>query len=94
MPLEHIESEVIRDDSGFSFSMRVAGTQQTVRVFVADEALEGDFGVPEEEDELRAQFDADRPELESVASEKYSLGRVAADGVIAITLADVMKFIE
>ncbi len=94
MLLEHIDSEVIREDSGFSFSMRVAGTQQTVRVFVSDEALEGDLGVPEEEDELRAQFDADRTELELVASEKYSLGRIAADGVIAITLSDVMKFIE
>lgn len=94
MPLEHIESEVIREDNGFSFSMRVAGTQQTVRVFVADEALDGEFGVPEDEDELRAQFDADRPELEAVASEKYSLGRVAADGVIPLTLSDVMKFIE
>lgn len=94
MLLEHIDSEVIREENGFSFSMRVAGTQQTVRVFVSDEALEGDFGVPDEEDELRGQFDSDRPELECVASEKYSLGRVAADGVVAITLADVMKFIE
>jgi hypothetical protein len=94
MPLEHIDSEVIREDSGFSFSMRVAGTQQTVRVFVTDEALDGEFGVPEEEGELRAQFDSDRPELEAVAREKYSLGRVAADGVVAITLSDVTKFIE
>jgi hypothetical protein len=93
MPLEHIDSEIIREDSGFSFSMRVAGTQQTVRVFVSDEALDGEFGVPEEE-ELRAQFDSDRPELEAVASEKYSLGRVAADGVVAITLSDVTNFIE
>jgi hypothetical protein len=94
MPLEHIDSEVIREASGFSFSMRVAGTQQTVRVFVSDEALDGEFGVPEEEGELRAQFDSDRPELEAVAREKYSLGRVAADGVVAITLSDVTKFIE
>lgn len=93
MPLEHIDSEVVREDNGFYFSMRVAGAQQTVRVFVADDALEGDFDLPEE-DELRAQLDSERPELEAVASEKYRLGRVAADGVIAITLSDVTKFIE
>lgn len=93
MPLEHIESEVVRKENGFSFSMRIVGALQTVRVFVSDEALEGDFDLPEEE-ELRAQFDSERPELEAVASEKYSLGRVAADGVVAITLSDVTKFIE
>jgi hypothetical protein len=93
MQLEHIECEVVREESGFSFSMRVAGALQTVRVFVSDDALEGDFDLPEE-DELRAQFDSERPELEAVASEKYSLGRVAADGVVAITLSDVTKFIE
>lgn len=93
MPLEHIESEVIREENGFSFSMRVAGAIQTVRVFVADDALEGDFDLPEEE-ELRAQFDSERPELEAVASEKYRLGRVAADGVVAITLSDVTGFVE
>ncbi|MGJ0507260.1 MAG: DUF1488 family protein [Methylocystis sp.] len=93
MPLEHIESEVVREENGFSFSMRVAGELQTIRVFVSDDALEGDFDLPEEED-LRAQFEAERPELEAVASEKYSLGRIAADGVVAITLSDVTKFIE
>jgi len=93
MHLEHIESEVVREDNGFSFSMRVVGEMQTVRVFVSDDALEGDFDLPELED-LRAQFDSERPELEAVASEKYSLGRVCGDGVVAITLADVTKFIE
>ncbi len=93
MSLERIDSEVVREENGFSFSMRVAGSQQTIKVFVSDDALEGDFGLPEE-DELRAQFESDRAALEAVASEKYSLGRVAADGVVAITLSDVVKFIE
>ncbi len=92
MPLERIESEVVRETGGFSFSMRVAGAQQTVRVFVSDDALEADD--PADEAELREQFDSDRAALEAVASEKYNLGRVAADGVVAITLADVMNFIE
>jgi hypothetical protein len=92
MTLERIDSEVVRETNGFSFSMRVAGTQQTVRVFVSDDALEG--GDYAEDDELRAQFDADRPALEALASEKYMLGRSAADGVIAICLSDVVNFIE
>jgi hypothetical protein len=93
MPLEHVDNELIREESGFTFSMRVAGTQQTIRVFVSDDALEGEFDLPDEI-ELRAQFEEDRPALEAVASEKYCRGRVAADGVVAITLADVMKFTE
>lgn len=87
-----MESEVVREMNGFSFLMRVADTQQTVRVFVSDEALEADD--PGSEEELRAQFEADRAALEAVASEKYCQGRAAADGVIAISLSDVMKFIE
>lgn len=93
MPLEHVDDQLIREDSGFSFAMRVAGTQQTIRVFVSDDALEGDFDLPDE-DELRRQLDQDRVALEAVASEKYCRGRVAADGVVAVTLADVVKFIE
>ncbi len=44
MPLESLNSQIVREDQGFSFSMRVAGSQQTVRVFISDEALEGDSG--------------------------------------------------
>lgn len=92
MTLERIDTEVVRESNGFSFSMRVAGAQRTVRVFVSDAALEADD--PTEEDELRAQFEADRSALEAAASEKYRLGRVAADGVVAICLSDVVNFIE
>ncbi len=92
MTLERIDTEVVREMNGFSFSMRVAGTQQMVRVFVADDALEADDLA--EDEELRAQLESDRSALEAVASEKYSLGRVAADGVVAISLSDLANFIE
>jgi hypothetical protein len=93
MPLENIGSEVVREENGFSFSMRVVGAQQTVRVFVSDDALEGESDLPEE-DELRSQFENDRAALEAIASEKYCHGQVAADGVVAITLTDVVKFMD
>lgn len=92
MPLERTDSEAVRETNGFSFVMRVAGTQQTVRVLVSDDALADALSL--EESELRAQLDSDRQALEAVASEKYCKGRVAADGVVAITLSDVVNFIE
>lgn len=73
--------------------MRVSGSQQTVRIFVSDDALEGETALSSEE-ELLAQLNSDRQALEAVASEKYRQGRVAADGVVFITLSDLMKFIE
>ncbi|PPD46133.1 MAG: hypothetical protein CTY15_01790 [Methylocystis sp.] len=93
MPLESLKSDVVRENQGYSFSMRVSGSQQTVRVFVSDDALEGETALPSEED-LLAQLHSDREALEAVASEKYCQGRVAADGVVFITLSDLMKFIE
>jgi hypothetical protein len=93
MPLERIDSEIVREEQGFSFSMRVAGSQQTVKVFISDDALDPDTPLAEE-GELRAQLDSERQALEAVASEKYCHGQVAADGVVAVTLSDVVKFIE
>jgi hypothetical protein len=93
MPLERIDSEIAREAHGFSFSMRVAGSQQTVRVFVSDDALDPDTPL-DDENELRAQLDAERQALEAVASDKYCHGQVAADGVVAINLSDVVRFIE
>lgn len=94
MALETINTPVVREMQGFCFLMRVAGSQQTVRIFVADDALDGLDLAAFEEDELRAQFDKFRREFEAVAREKYAHGRVAADGVVAITLADVTGFFE
>lgn len=93
MQLEPFESDVAREDDGFSFSMRVSGSPQTLRVFVSDDALEADDIYPDEA-ELRAQLEKNRPELEALASEKFSKGRLCADGVVAITLADVMAFMQ
>jgi hypothetical protein len=93
MPLERIDSEIVREERGFSFSMRVAGSQQTIRIFISDDALEGDTA-DLDEDSLRAQLLADRAALEAVASEKFCRGRVTADRIVAITLTDIVNFTE
>ncbi len=93
MRLESIDLEAVREPRGFTFLMRTPDTMQTVRVFVADEALEG-ARVISSQDKLRAQFEAERAALEEVARAKYSHGQVAANGMIAITLADVVGFMH
>lgn len=93
MQLEPFETGVAREEGGFSFSMRVIGSPQTLRVYVSDDALEADDAYPDEA-ELRAQLEKNRHELEALASEKFSKGRLCGDGVVAITLADVMAFFE
>lgn len=93
MQLEPFEKDVAREEDGFSFSMRVSGSPQTLRVYVSDDALEAD-DLNAGEEELRAQLEKSRHEFEAVASEKFSKGRVCADGVVAITLADVTAFLE
>lgn len=96
MQREHshtFETDVAREEDGFSFSMRVEGSLQTLRVYVSDDALEADE-IYADEEELREQFEKNRQELEAVASEKFSKGRVCADGVVAVTLADITAFLE
>jgi hypothetical protein len=83
----------VREAHGFSFSMRIVETTQTVRVFVADNALEDNDTLPDE-DRLRGQFDAYQKAFEAVARAKYAHGRVAANGVIVIALADTISFNE
>jgi hypothetical protein len=93
MPLERISTETVREANGFSFLMRVAGTQRDIRVFVADDALGGD--APTSDDgELRVQLETERAALEAVANEKFCRGRVAADDLVTITLSDVVNFIS
>jgi hypothetical protein len=92
MSLERTATEVVREGHGISFFMRVCGSPQTVRIVVSEDALDADDATPND-DELLAQFEADREALEAVACEKYAHGRVAADGVIMITAADVIGFI-
>ncbi|HEY8136288.1 MAG: hypothetical protein ACR650_02090 [Methylocystis sp.] len=93
MTLERIDETVVREEYGFSFPMRISGSAQTVRVVVSDDALVVRASVPHEE-ELQAQLEHDRPELESLATEKYNCGRVSAAGEILITANDALSFIE
>ncbi len=91
MPLERFELEAVREQQGFTFLMRTIKTMQTVRVFVMDEALQGDDLISSE-DNLRAQFEAERTDFEAVAREKYKRGRVSENGLIVVTLADIVRF--
>ena len=91
MSLERIDAEILREAHGFSFSMRVTGTQQTIRIFVADDALDD---LVLDEDRLLTQFKADRQAFEAIANERHVHGRLAANGAVAITLADLVEFIE
>ena len=91
MSLEPMSNEVIREPGGFVFFMRIQETTQTVRVFVADDALDGDDDQVDA-NRLRFRFDADRMALEEVAREKYNHGRVTADGMVVIALSDILGF--
>ena len=93
MSLERIDREVQREERGFSFFMRIAGSEQSVRVFVSDYALD-DQGSAPRVDDRRAQFDADEQAFEEIASDRHSHGRVAASGFISITLTDLAGIIE
>jgi hypothetical protein len=92
MPLQRTDAKIERESRGFVFPMRIVGTMQTVQVVVKDEVFTA-FGWPVD-GELRAQFDADRSELEALAREKYDHGRASADGVVSIGLSDVVSFFQ
>ncbi len=85
--------EVIRQPDGFTFLLDVEKDDQAVRVFVCDEALSVHHATPGAAG-LRAQFEAERAELEGVARQKYERGRVTVDGLIVITLHDVLGFVS
>jgi len=92
MPLQTINAEIEREGNGFAFPMRIAGSVQTVQVNVSDEVFTA-LGWPID-GMLRAQFDADRSELEALANEKFEHGRASANGVVSISLSDVVSFFE
>ncbi len=73
----------IRQPEGFTFFMGVQRTIQLVRVFVDDEALNGK-GSPGDLRLLRAQFEAERAELEDIARQRYEQGRITTDGLISL----------
>jgi hypothetical protein len=93
MSLERIDKEVQREQHGFSFSMRILGSEENVRVFVSDDALD-DQGLAPGVDDRRAQFDADEQAFEEIANDRHAQGRVTASGFISITFADLVGIIE
>ena len=90
MPLERIKGEIVREDYGYVFPMRVVGSSRTLRVVVADEALTIEDRMAADE-ELQAEFENQMPSFESLAGEKYDLGHVTADGVVLITAGDLVS---
>ena len=93
MPLQRIDNAKIeREAQGFAFPMRIYGCAQTVKVIVTDDVFTA-RGRPVDE-MLWSQFDADRSELEALANEKYTHGRATANGIILISLSDVVSFFE
>ena len=92
MPLQRVEGEITREMHAFAFPMRIAGTAQTVQVTVSDDVFTA-LGWPMD-NVLRTQFDEDRAELEALASEKYEHGRASAEGIVSISLCDVVSFFQ
>jgi hypothetical protein len=90
--LERIDPEVRREQHGFSFCMRIKGSEDHVRVFVADDALTDEGSA--DMDGMRTQFNADEKAFEELASDRHSNGRVSASGFITISLADLTGIIE
>ena len=89
MPLQRIEGEIVRENYGFGFPMRIVGSSRTLRVVVADEALIIEDRTADDE-ELQAEFENHISSFESLACEKYGLGHVTTDGIVFITAGDLV----
>jgi hypothetical protein len=92
MPLQKVEAKVEREADCFAFPMRIAGSDQTVQVIVPDLVATA-LGWPVDE-MLRVEFEAERSELEALASEKYDGGHATSDGKLLVALSDVVRFDE
>ncbi len=92
MPLQKVDAKVERQAGCFAFPMRIAGSHETVQVIVPD-ILATALGWPVDE-MLRVEVEAERAELEAVASEKYDRGRATADRKLSLALSDVVRFDE
>jgi len=93
MPLQRIESEIVREKHAFAFPMRIVGTGQTVQVVVNDDALVVRTAMVVGA-ELKAQLEADLTAFEFLAAEKFDHGRATADGVVVISASDVLGFLN
>ena len=93
MPLQRIKGEIVQENYGFVFAMRVPGSSRTLRVVVAEDALiAGDRTAADEE--LQAEFENNMPSFESLAGDKYDLGQVTTDGVVLITAGDLVGLLS
>ena len=92
MPLQRVEAKVERQAGGFAFPMRIVGSDETVQVIVPD-ILATALGWPADE-MLHVEVEAERSELEAVASEKYDQGRATADRKLSLGLSDVVRVDE
>jgi hypothetical protein len=92
MPLQKVEAKVGREADCFAFPMRIAGSDQTVQVIVPNVVATA-LGWPIDE-MLRVEFEAERSELEALASEKYDQGRTTSDGKLFVALSDIVRFDE
>ena len=92
VPLQRLEAKVERQAGCFAFPMRIAGSDQTVQVIVPDLVATA-LGWPVDE-MLRVEFEAERSELEALASEKYDGGHATSDGKLLVALSDVVRFDE
>ena len=90
MPLQRIKGEIVRENYGFAFPMRIVGSSQTLRVIVAEEALLLEDRTAADE-ELQAEFENHLSSFESLAAEKYDLGHVTDDGIVFITAGDLVS---
>ena len=93
MPLQRIESEIVRERHAFAFPMRIVGSGQTVQVVVDDDALVATMPTAVGA-ELKAQLEADLSAFELLAAEKFDHGRATADGVVLISASDVLGFLN
>ena len=93
MSLERIDRETHREAHGFTFSMRIIGSEQIIRVFVSDDAL-NDRGSAPSLVGKRVQFEDDEQAFEEIASDKHSHGQVSAGGCISIDFADLGGILE
>jgi len=92
MPLQKVEAKVDREADCFAFPMGIAGSDQTVQVIVPNVVATA-LGWPIDE-MLRVEFEAERSELEALASEKYDQGRATSDRKLTVALSDVVRFDE
>jgi len=92
MPLRRVEARIERQLGCFTFPMRIAESEETVQVVVPDLVATA-LGWPVDE-VLRVELEAERSELESLASEKYDQGRATSDRKLFVALSDVVRFDE